>query len=115
MKKNRIGKTRDLFKITGDIKEIYHARMGMIKNRNVKDLTEAEAIKKRWQEYTDVLVAQSCPTLCDPLCYSPLVSSVHGILQTRTLEWVAISFSRASSQPRDQTWVSHIAGRLFTV
>ena len=86
MKKNRIGKTRDLFKITGDIKEIYHARMGMIKNRNVKDLTEAEAIKKRWQEYTDVLVAQSCPTLCDPLCYSPLVSSVHGISQARILE-----------------------------
>ena len=45
---------------------------------------------------------------------SPPGSSVHGTLQARILEWVAISFSRGSSQPRDQTWVSHMAGRLFT-
>ena len=43
------------------------------------------------------LIAQSCPTLCDPLDYSPPVSSVQGIFQARILEWVAISFSRASS------------------
>ena len=42
-------------------------------------------------------------------------SSVHGIFQARVLEWVAISFSRGSSQPRDRTWVSHIVGRSFTV
>ena len=41
--------------------------------------------------------------------------SVHGIFQARVLEWVAISFSMGSSQPRDQTWVSHTAGRCFTV
>ena len=58
-----------------------------------------------------VLVAQSCPTLCDPLDCSPPGSSVHGILQARILEWVVISFSRGSFQPRDQTWVSHIVGR----
>ena len=58
-------------------------------------------------------VAQSCPTLCDPVDYSPPDSSVHGILQARILEWVAISFSRGSSQPRDRTWVSCIAGRRF--
>ena len=52
------------------------------------------------------LVAQSCPTLCDPLDCSLPGSSVHGILQARILEWVTISFSRASSQCRDQTWVS---------
>ena len=45
---NRMGKTRDLFKKTGDIKETFHARLGMIKDRNSKDLTEAEEIKKRW-------------------------------------------------------------------
>ena len=50
---NRMGKTRDLFKKIGDIKGTFHARMGMIKNRNGKDLTEAEEIKKRWQEYTE--------------------------------------------------------------
>ena len=48
-----------------------------------------------------VLATQSCPTLCDPMDYSPQ-GSVHGILQARKLEWVAIPFSRGSSQPRDQ-------------
>ena len=56
-----------------------------------------------------VKVAQSCPTLCDPMDYT-----VHEILQTRTLEWVAFPFSRGSSQPRDQTQVSCIAGGFFT-
>ena len=48
-------KTRDLFKKTGDIKETFHARMGMIKDRNDQDLPEAEEIEKRWQEYTEEL------------------------------------------------------------
>ena len=60
------------------------------------------------------LIAQSCLTLCDPMDCSPPGSSLHGILQTRILEWVAISFSRGLSQPRNQTWVSCIAGRFFT-
>ena len=60
-------------------------------------------------------VAQSCLTLCDPVDCSPPGSSVHGILQTRILEWVAISFSRGSSQPRDWTQVSRIAGRRFNL
>ena len=47
-----MGKTRDLFKKIGDIKGTFHARAGMIKDRNGKDLTEAEEIKKRWQENT---------------------------------------------------------------
>ena len=50
--KNRMGKTRDLFKIIRDTKGIFHAKMGTIKDRNGMDLTEAEDIKKRWQEYT---------------------------------------------------------------
>ena len=54
-------------------------------------------------------VAQSYLTLCNT------VDCVHGIFQARVLEWVAISFSRGSSQPRDRTWVSCIAGRRFTV
>ena len=60
-------------------------------------------------------VTQSCLTLCDPMDYSLQGSSVHGIFQARVLEWVAISFSRGSSRPRDRTQVSHIAGRHFTV
>ena len=62
-----------------------------------------------------VLVAQSCLTLCDLMDDSPLGSSVYGILQARILEWVAISFSRGSSQPTDQTWVSCIAGGFFAI
>ena len=50
-----MGKTRDLFKKIGDIRELFHARMGTIKDRNCKGLTEAEGIKKRWQEYTEEL------------------------------------------------------------
>ena len=52
---NRMGKTRELFKKIGDIKRIFHARMGTIKDRNGKDLKEAEEIKKSWQEYTEGL------------------------------------------------------------
>ena len=55
------------------------------------------------------LVAQSCPILCSPLDYSPPGPSAQGIIQARILEWVAIPFSRGSSQPRDWTQVSHMA------
>ena len=50
-----MGKTRDLFKKAGDIKGIFHVRMGMIKDRHIKYLTEAEEFKKRWQEHTEKL------------------------------------------------------------
>ena len=63
----------------------------------------------KWSE-----VAQSNPTLCDPDC-SLLCSSIYGIFQARVLEWVAISFSRGSSWPRDRTQVSCTVGRRFTV
>ena len=59
-------------------------------------------------------MAQSCSTLCDPMDCSPPGSSVHGILQTRILEWIAIPFSRGSSQPRDREPRSPaLAGRFF--
>ena len=60
-----------------------------------------------------VLIAQSCPTLCDPMSYSPPGSSVHGIFQTRILEWVAISISMGSSRPRDRTHISWIGRQIF--
>ena len=142
-----MGKTRDLFKKIRVTKGTFHAKMGSIKDRKGMDLTEAEDIKKRWQEYTEELYKkdlhdpdnhdgvmtdlepdilecevkwalesittnkasggdgipvaatakslQSCLTLCDPIDRSPPGSSVPGILQARTLEWVAISFSNA--------------------
>ena len=58
--------------------------------------------------------AQLCPTLGDPMDWRLPGSSIHGIFQARILEWVAISFSKGSSQPRDQAQVSRIAGRHFT-
>ena len=63
----------------------------------------------KWSE-----VSQLYLTLCDPMDCGLLGSSVHGILQARILEWFAISFSRGSSQHRDQTLVSHTAGRLYS-
>jgi len=137
---NRMGKSRDLFKKIRDTKGTFHAKMGTKKEGNGMDLTEAEDIKKRWQEYTelykkdlhdqdnhdgvitnletDILECevkwalgsitrnkaaaaaaakslQPCLTLCDPIGGSPPGSPVPGILQARTLEWVAISFSNA--------------------
>ena len=143
-----MGKTRDLFKKIRDTKGTFHAKVGSIKDRNGRDLTEAEDIKKKWQEYTEELYKkdlhdpdnhdgvithlepdilecqvkwalgsintnkasggdgipaaaaaaaakslQSCLTLCDPIDSSPPGSPIPGILQARTLEWVAISFS----------------------
>ena len=64
----------------------------------------------KWNE-----VAQSCPTLCNPMDCSLTGSSIHGVFQARVLEWVTISFSRGSSRPRDQTQVSCIGGRHFTI
>ena len=61
-----------------------------------------------------LLSCKLCLTLCNPMDCSPPGSSVHGISQARILEWVAISFSRESSQPRNQTHVSCLADRFFT-
>ena len=61
------------------------------------------------------LVSRSCPTLCNPMDCSPLVSSVHGISQARILEWIAISFSKSLPDPRIEPWFSCIASRFFTL
>ena len=68
-----------------------------------------------WDLGTCAKSLQSGPTLCDPMDCTPPGSSVHGILQARLLEWVAILFSSGSSWPRDWTQVSPIAGRFFTI
>ena len=69
---NRMGKTRDLFKKIREIKGTFHARIGMIKNRNGKDLTEAEGIKKRWREYTELYKKN----LNDPDNYDGVVTNL---------------------------------------
>ena len=85
-----------------DTKEMFHAKMGTIKDRNGMDLTEAEILRRGGKntqkgKESESEVTQSCQTLCDPMDCSLPGSSVPGIFQARVLEWVAISFSRASS------------------
>ena len=82
--------------------------------------TRSEFIRKSWLPFYNfiellIFFAQSCPTLCNPMDCSLPGFSVHGIFQARVLEWVAIAFSRGSSWPRDQTRVSSIVGRCFTL
>ena len=62
-----------------------------------------------------LVVVQSCPAVCDSTDSSLPGSSVHGILQARILKWVATPLSKGSSRPKDQTWVSCVAGKFFTV
>ena len=69
----------------------------------------------KWSEVKWSEVVQLCLTLCDPMDCSLQGSSVHGIFQARVLEWIAISFSRGSSRPRDRSRVSRIVDRCFTV
>ena len=71
---NRMGKTRDLLKKIRDTKETFHAKMGTIKERNCMDLTEAEDIKKRWQEYTEELCKKD---LHDPDYHDGVITYTH--------------------------------------
>ena len=83
-------------------------------NHNISQIAKAIMRKKKnWKYHTswfqvNVKVTLSCWTLCDPMDHT-----VHGILQARILEWIAFPFSRGSSQPRDQTQVSHVTGRFY--
>ena len=72
----------------------------------ILSITLLECEVKKWSE-----VAQPFPTLCDPMDCSLPGSFIHGVFQARVLEWVAISFSRGSSWPRDRAWVSRIPCR----
>ena len=93
---------------TSGSKQQYSGRLMVTGMARALDKT---ALRRKNKSYKDVKVrvAQSCPNLCDPVdC------TVHGILQARTLEWVAFPFSRGSSQPRDGAQVSRIADGFFT-
>ena len=72
-------------------------------------------LNKSREAYSESEVAQLCPTLCDPMDCSLPGSSIHGIFQAIVLEWIAISFSRGSSWPRNPTWVSRVVDRRLTV
>ena len=70
MQRNRMGKTKDLFKEIRDTKGTFHAKMGSIKDRNGMDLTEAEDIKKRWQEYTEEYTQKTLMTWITMMVWS---------------------------------------------
>ena len=78
-------------------------------------ITAEKEISRVLEQEKESEVAQLCPTLCDPVDCNLPGSSVHGILQAKILEWIAISFSRGSSQPRDRTLVSCTARRRFNL
>ena len=92
---NRLGKTRDLFKKIGDIKGMFHARIGTIKIRNCKDLTEAEDIKKRWQEYTEELYKKD---LHDPDNHDGMITHLEPDILECEVKWVlgSITMNKAS-------------------
>ena len=97
------------------VRTVYLNRESLSPCLLLSGLSPSEAIWNSLDGFpVKVLVEQSCPTPCDPMDCRPPGSSVHGI-QARLLEWVAISFSRGSSWPRDRTWFSCIEGRFFTV
>ena len=79
-----MGKTRDLFRKIGDIKERVHAKMGTIKDRNGKDLTEAEEIEKRWQEYTEELYKED---LYDPDNHDGVITHVVSDILECEVKW----------------------------
>ena len=80
-----MGKTRDLFKKIGDSKGRFHARIGTKKDRNGKDLTEAEKIKKRWQEYTEELYKKD---LHDPDNHHGVITDLEPDVLEYEVEWV---------------------------
>ena len=92
---NRIGKTRDLFKKIRDTKGIFHAKMGSIKDRNGLDLTEAEDIKKRWQEYMEELYKKD---LHDPDNHEAVITNLEPDILEYEVKWTleSITMSKAS-------------------
>ena len=92
---NRMGKTRDLFKKIRDTKGTFHAKMGTIKDRNGRDLTEAEDIKKRWQEYTEELYKKD---LHDPDNHDGVITHLEPDILECEVKWTfeSITFNKAS-------------------
>ena len=81
----------------------------MILNIKLVNFHQVNSALLEYLKWSEVKVAQSCPTLCNPMDYT-----VHGILQARILEWVVFPFSRGSPQPQDRIHVFHTADRFFT-
>ena len=95
---NRMGKTRELFKKIGDTKETFHAKMGTIKDRNGVDLTEAEDIKKRWQEYTEELYKKD---LHDPDNHNGMITHLEPDILECEVKWALGSITANKARGSD--------------
>ena len=95
---NRMGKTRDLFKKIRDTKGIFHAKMGTVKDRNGMNLTEAEDIKKRWQEYTEELYKKD---LNDPDSHDGVITYLEPDLLECKVKWALGSITRNKASGGD--------------
>ena len=105
--KNRIGKTRDLFKKIRDTKGTFHAKMGTIKDRNSMDLTEAEDIKKRWQGYTEELYKKD---LHDPDNHDGVITHLEPDILECDMKWALGSITMNKASGGDG-----ISGELFQI
>ena len=102
--------------LNGMSAKVYPEKWNCYECYEIKDWFQKLDITQWWGERRGESVSRSVMSiLCDPMVCSTPGSSLHGILQARIVEWVAIPFSRGSFWPRDQTWVSWIAGRFFIV
>ena len=103
---NRMGKTRDLFKKIGDAKGTLHAKMGSIKDRNSMDVTEAEDIKKRWQEYKEELYKKD---LHDPDNHDGVITHLEPDILECEVKWVlgSITMNKASRSDRMEFQLSY--------
>ena len=104
---NRMGKTRDLFKKIRDTKGTFHAKMGSIKDRNGMDLTEAEDIKKRWQEYTEELYKND---LHDPDNHDDVITIIKPNILECEVKWALESITTNKASGGDR-----ISGELFQI
>ena len=96
---NRLGKTRDLFKKIGDTKGTFHAKMGSIKDRNGKDLTKVEEIKKSWQEYTEELYIKG---LNDPDNHDSVVTYLEPDILECEVKWALGSITMNKARGGDR-------------
>ena len=97
---NRMGKTRDLFKKTRDTKGIFHAKLGTIKDRNGMDITEAEDIKKRWQEYTEELYKKD---LHEPDNHDGVITHLEPDILDCEVKWALGSMTTNKASGGDRT------------
>ena len=102
--KNRMGKTRDLFKKIRDTNGIFHAKMGSIKDRNGMDLTEAEDIKKRWQEYREELYKKD---LHDPDNHDCVITHLEPAILECEVKWALESITTNKASGRDGIMLSY--------